>query len=46
LGLAISKGLVEQHGGSLEAASEPGRGASFVVVLPLARGSAPATEGA
>jgi signal transduction histidine kinase len=45
LGLAISKSLVEQHGGSLEAASEPGRGASFVLVLPLAREAALPAEG-
>jgi signal transduction histidine kinase len=38
LGLAISKSLVEQHGGQLDVTSEPGRGTSFVIVLPLARG--------
>jgi len=34
LGLAISKAIVEGHGGSLEAASQPGRGATFTVRLP------------
>ncbi|HEX2066709.1 MAG TPA: PAS domain-containing protein, partial [Candidatus Thermoplasmatota archaeon] len=36
LGLYISKGIVQQHGGSLEASSDgPGRGATFTVALPL-----------
>jgi len=39
LGLAISKSLVEQHGGHVEVSSEPGRGTSFIVFLPV---SAPA----
>lgn len=36
LGLAIAKSLVELHGGSISASSEPGRGASFRFVLPSA----------
>ena len=36
LGLAIAKAVVELHGGSIRAESEgPGRGAEFVVRLPL-----------
>jgi two-component system, NtrC family, sensor kinase len=34
LGLALSYAIVEQHGGSLEARSRPGEGASFLVRLP------------
>ena len=36
IGLALSKQLVELHGGSIEARSEgPGLGSEFVVILPL-----------
>jgi signal transduction histidine kinase len=35
LGMAIAKKIVEAHEGSIDATSEPGRGAEFVVVLPL-----------
>jgi signal transduction histidine kinase len=34
LGLAITKKLVAAHGGSIEAVSEPGQGAEFVLTFP------------
>jgi signal transduction histidine kinase len=40
LGLYIVRHIVEAHGGSIRAASEPGRGATFTVELPLAPGPA------
>ncbi len=36
LGLSVSLGIAEAHGGSLTAASEPGHGATFTVRLPIA----------
>jgi signal transduction histidine kinase/PAS domain-containing protein len=35
LGLSISHGIVADHGGRIEVASGPGRGAHFTVYLPL-----------
>jgi signal transduction histidine kinase len=34
LGLSVTHGLVEEHGGWIDAASEPGQGATFTVYLP------------
>lgn len=40
LGLFISKGIVEAHGGRIRCDSQPGVGTTFFVTLPLARFSA------
>jgi signal transduction histidine kinase len=36
LGLSVSLGIAEAHGGSLTASSEPGSGATFTLRLPIA----------
>lgn len=46
IGLALSKGLVELHGGSIEAHSEgPGKGSEFVVRVPLGEARAAPAPG-
>jgi two-component system NtrC family sensor kinase len=35
LGLSVSLGIAEAHGGSLTASSDPGRGATFTLRLPI-----------
>ena len=44
LGLAITRSIVEKHGGTLRAASELGVGSQFTVCLPSAGTSARATQ--
>lgn len=40
MGLAISRSIVEAHGGNIAAVNRPGGGASFTVSLPVATGAA------
>jgi len=35
LGLSLSHGIIERHGGRIHVESHPGRGATFVIELPL-----------
>ncbi|HVB37115.1 MAG TPA: response regulator [Vicinamibacterales bacterium] len=38
LGLVITKAIVEQHGGTVEASSEPGFGTTFTMTVPMVDG--------
>jgi len=39
LGLAISRRIVEMHGGSITVESEPGKGSTFMIHLPVGQGA-------
>ena len=40
LGLAVSYGIVKDHGGDIRVTSKPGQGAEFIVLLPLRQSGA------
>lgn len=47
LGLAITRSIIERHGGRIEVASQPGRGTVFAITLPVrAQALTPSGEGA
>jgi signal transduction histidine kinase/CheY-like chemotaxis protein len=39
LGLAVSYGIIHRHEGEIEVETEPGRGATFKIKLPIAKGA-------
>ena len=41
LGLSVSLGIVQDHGGRIEATSQPGVGSCFSIFLPVESGAAP-----
>jgi two-component system NtrC family sensor kinase len=45
LGLAVSYGIVQEHGGDIEVQSSPGAGTVFVVTIPLSPAPPPAGNG-
>ena len=45
IGLALTRRIVEAHGGSIVATSDPGRGSQFVIELPAHRAPAAGLEG-
>ncbi len=46
LGLPVSLKIVREHGGKIDVTSDPGRGSTFVIELPLKRPGSAGDEGA
>ncbi|MBF0308649.1 MAG: response regulator [Magnetococcales bacterium] len=44
LGLALSRGLVDRMGGDIQVSSEPGKGSTFCITLPLRAAPPPALQ--
>ena len=42
VGLAVCRRIVDRHGGNITAKSEPGKGATFIVTLPVKQTNTPA----
>jgi len=44
MGMAVSFGIIRRHNGSIDVESEPGRGATFRISLPVAEGTGAVAE--
>lgn len=44
MGMAVSFGIIRRHNGSIDVESEPGRGTTFRISLPVAEGAATGVE--